>query len=184
MPNKIQGIDEAILFYIQTHLKSPALDRIMVSITSLGNAGLIWIVIAFLFLITRKYKKCGISIICTLFLSRIMGDDILKPWIGRIRPCHKFTQIPLVIPPPHSFSFPSGHTMIGFACATIIFHFNKKLGSWAYIIASLIAYSRLHLFLHYPTDILGGIAFGILTSQILLLILEFLSRKLNQDKFH
>lgn len=168
MPDYIQHIDEAVLFFIQNHLKSPALDRIMVTVTSLGNAGLIWIAAAFLLLLIKRYRKCGVSLICTIPLSRFLGDDLLKPFIGRVRPCNKFQDIALLVHAPHSSSFPSGHTMVGFACATVLFYYDRRLGAAGFVTAALIAYSRLYLFVHYPSDILGGMIYGILTSVLLL----------------
>jgi undecaprenyl-diphosphatase len=93
MPDGIQRIDESILFFIQRNLKSPALDRIMVFTTSLGNAGLFWIAAAFLLLLQKRYQKCGASLILTIPLARILGDNILKPFVGRARPCNKFAEI-------------------------------------------------------------------------------------------
>jgi len=168
MPNFIQIIDENILFYIQEHLKSPALDRVMVFITSLGNAGFFWIVVAFLLMLQKRYQKCGISLICAISIAMFFSDDLLKPLFDRVRPCNNFPEIALLIPGPHSPSFPSGHTLVGFASATILYYYHHQFGVVGFILASLIAYSRLYLFVHYPTDILGGIVFGISTSLILI----------------
>lgn len=164
MADLILYMDRTILFYIQNHMKSPAMDQAMVFITSLGNAGLLWIIFAFLFLFYKKYQKCGIYLTLSLFFTTYLCENLLKPMFGRIRPCHLYPEIDMLLPRPHSPSFPSGHTMVGFAAATVIFYFNRKLGITAYIIAALIAFSRLYLFVHYPTDILGGVIFGILTS--------------------
>ncbi len=172
MPDCIQQIDETILFYLQEHLKSPALDRVMVFLTALGNAGLFWIAAAFVLILIRRYQKCGFIMLCTITLSRFLGEDLLKPIIGRLRPCAKFPEIVLLIPAPQSSSFPSGHTMIGFACATVLYHFNHKMGVAGFLVASLIAFSRLYLFVHYPSDILGGILYGTITSLFLLKIFK------------
>lgn len=168
MPDCIQKIDEAILFFIQDHIKNPALDRVMVWITSLGDAGFIWLLLAFLLILFNNYRRCGISLIFIMPLSYFISDNLLKPLFNRLRPCNKFTEIALLIPRPHSPSFPSGHTMVGFACALVLFYYHKKLGVAGLVLASLIAFSRLYLFVHYPTDILAGILFGTGTSAALL----------------
>jgi undecaprenyl-diphosphatase len=168
MPLGIRTIDENILFYIQEHIKSPALDRVMVFITSLGNAGLIWLIIALLLLLRRNYRQCGIYLVLSLYFAMLLGDVILKPAFGRVRPCNEFPDIILLIPRPGSYSFPSGHTMAGFAAATVMFYFDWQLGTAGYILAAMIAFSRIYLFVHYPTDILGGILFGILSSVLLI----------------
>lgn len=176
MSYRLHLIDDNILFYIQAHMKSPVLDRVMVFITSLGNAGLIWIAAALLFLYLKNYRKCGIYLIFSLLLASLLGDEILKPVFHRARPCNEFPDISLLIHRPGSYSFPSGHTMVGFAAATIMFYFDRYLGLAGYLFAALIAFSRMYLFVHYPTDILGGILFGTLSSMFLIYALN----KINQ----
>ncbi len=172
MPDILQKLDENILFFIQEHIKCPVLDRVMVFITSLGNAGHIWIVVGIVLLLIKRYRKCGITLLCVLEVANYLCSDVLKPFVGRVRPCNKFPQVPLLIPALHSPSFPSGHTMSGFACATVLYYFDKQLGIAGYILASLIAFSRLYLFVHYPTDILGGILYGISVPILLIYCLK------------
>ncbi len=176
MPDFLQQIDDRILFFIQQSMKCPALDRFMLFITSLGDKALFWIAIGFLFLFIKRYRKCGFTLLCTVWFSSWLGDEILKPLIGRVRPCNRFPDISLLLHAPHSPSFPSGHTMVAFACATILYYFDRRLGSLGFILASLIAFSRLYLFVHYPTDILGGIFYGVLCARILLLTLRSIYR--------
>ncbi|MBO5763262.1 MAG: phosphatase PAP2 family protein, partial [Lentisphaeria bacterium] len=68
--------------------------------------------------------------------------------------------IELLVKSPSSFSFPSGHTFAGFASAVTVFLNHKKEGAAAIVLASLIAFSRMYIFVHFPTDILGGILFS------------------------
>lgn len=87
---------------------------------------------------------------------------ILKNLFARIRPCDVNTQIQLLIARPDDFSFPSGHTAASFAAvAALYFSGERKLWKPALVIACFIALSRLYLYVHYPTDILGGILVGI-----------------------
>ena len=62
---------------------------------------------------------------------------------------------------PKDYSFPSGHTQASFAAATALFTGNKKAGICAYVLAALIAFSRLYLYVHFPTDVLAGVVIGI-----------------------
>lgn len=172
MPEQIQHIDESILFFIQEHIKNPALNQLMILFTKLGNAGLLWIIIAFILLCLKPYKRCGIALLCAIPISILICDDFLKPIFGRVRPNIKFQEIPILISIRNSPSFPSGHTTMGFAAATTMFHYHKKLGIIGYLLAAIIGFSRLYLFVHYPTDILGGILLGILTAYGIILCLE------------
>ena len=167
-----QGFDESILFFIQEHLKNPVIDRFMVLITTLGNSGFLWIFLAFLLLSQKRYQRCGVSLICALSLTMFLNDELLKPLFGRIRPCNTFPDVLLLIGRPHSPSFPSGHTAAAFVSAAVIFHSYRFAGILAYITAALIAYSRLYLFVHYPTDILGGILLGTTVAYLIVKALE------------
>ena len=136
-------MDFSILYALQ-HLHNAVLDRVMVGITSLGNAGWIWIALTAVFLILPKYRKCGVRMAIALILDLILCNLVLKPLVAA----------------PKDYSFPSGHSAASFAAAVSIFVMHKKEGAAALILACLIAFSRLYLFVHFPTDVLAGIAVG------------------------
>ena len=148
------------ILYAINNLHNPILDKIMIAITSLGNAGLVWIGIAIFLLCIKKTRKCGFLMLISMLLGLILGNGLLKNLIARDRPCWIDTNMPLLIPNPHDYSFPSGHTLASFEAAIMIFLHNKKWGSISLGAATLIAFSRLYLFVHFPTDILGGMLLG------------------------
>ena len=171
------------ILYAINNLHNPILDKIMIAITSLGNAGLIWIGIAVGLLFIKKTRKCGILILISLVLGLILGNGILKNLIARERPCWIDTTIPLLIPNPHDFSFPSGHTLASFEAAVMIYLHNKKWGKISFVLAVLIAFSRMYLFVHFPTDIICGAALGSLISILLYDGYEIIkSKKTNEEK--
>lgn len=146
-------------------IHSPMLDKFMIFITSLGNGGIIWIILALIifFQKNKRDKREGLTLIFGLIIFSIIGLLILKPFIGRPRP-YEVYDFNLLINKPMGSSFPSGHTGSSFATAWGIFHFNKKEGIFALILACLIGFSRMYLSVHYPTDVLAGIVVGILSS--------------------
>ena len=152
-------MDFSILYALQ-HLHNAVLDRVMVGITSLGNAGWIWIALTAVFLILPKYRKCGVRMAIALILDLILCNLVLKPLAARPRPCWIDEQVKLLVAAPKDYSFPSGHSAASFAAAVSIFVMHKKEGAAALILACLIAFSRLYLFVHFPTDVLAGIAVG------------------------
>ena len=77
-----------------------------------------------------------------------------------------------------------GHTLSSFAAAMIIFAANKRWGIPAFILASLIAFSRMYLFVHYPTDIIAGILIGLFSAYITLLIFKKFGWIKNTQKNH
>lgn len=161
-----QYFDIPILNWIQSHLRTSFGDAIMPYITSLADAGIVWILLCLVLLCFRKYRKAGLSMGAALLMGMIVCNLILKPLVGRIRPfdfmwLHEGMQIPLLITPPNDFSFPSGHTMASFCAATALMTHHKPFGITAMLLAVLIAFSRLYLYLHYPTDVLFSLIVGI-----------------------
>ena len=160
------NFDLPILEWIAENLRCAFLDFLMPLITVLGNAGIFWIALAVLFLFLPKYRKIGLSMGVALIFGLLVCNLTLKPLVARIRPydyqlMYFGKTIELLIATPHDFSFPSGHTIASFEAATALLLWNKKLGIPAVILASLIAFSRLYLYVHYPTDVLFSLVLGI-----------------------
>ena len=160
MIEKITEIDFQILYWIQEHLKCALLDAVMPFITHLGSFGIFWIILGFAFAFTKKYRKCGINMLLGMLIGLIIGNMILKNAVMRERPCWIAENIPMLIAIPKDYSFPSGHTMSSVIASLTIFHEDKKIGTIALILAFVIAFSRMYLFVHFPTDILGGAVMG------------------------
>lgn len=160
------------LDFLQT-IHTPLLDKILAFITSLGNAGIIWIVLAVFLLILPKTRKTGIIVAAALLMDLILCNLILKNLVARVRPYDVNTAIAILIKKPLDFSFPSGHTAASFAAMTALF-LAKMKKAWiaALVLAVLIAFSRLYFYVHYPTDVLGGAVVGILSGIIGYTIVE------------
>ena len=123
--------------------------------------------LAVILLIFPKLRKSGVIILAALVVDLILCNGILKNLVGRTRPFDVNTSVSILINKPRDFSFPSGHTAVSFAAvAALFFSGEKKLWKISLVAAVLIAFSRLYLYVHYPTDILGGIVVGILAGYI------------------
>ena len=116
--------------------------------------------------------------IISMILGLIIGNGILKNLIQRQRPCWIDTNILLLIPNPTDFSFPSGHTLASFEASIMILLHSKKWGIPAIILSILIAFSRMYLFVHFPTDILGGAILGTTIS----ILVYYVSEKIIKAK--
>lgn len=173
----IQTIDNNILGFIQVNLHNPMLDKIMPLISMIGDVGAVWIAIAVAFLFFPKYRIYGIMIVFAVLLAALAGEVVLKHLVERIRPCNLNTLVPMLISRPTDFSFPSGHTSVSFAATIIIWKANRKFGIFALLLASLIAFSRLYLYVHYPTDILAGIALGLLCGATAIGVIHLIYKK-------
>lgn len=159
------NFDLPILDWIAGNLWNPVLDFLMPIITLFGDAGIFWIACAVAMLIFPKTRKTGLAMGAALLMGLLLCNLTLKPLVARIRPYdfqleHFQKNIPLLIEAQHDFSFPSGHTIASFEAAGVLMIRNKKLGIPALILAVLIAFSRLYLYVHYPTDVLASIVLG------------------------
>ena len=166
----IQKFDSSILLFIQDNMHGPIMDKVMVLSTDLGNGGIIWIIIAMVLIFNKKYRRIGLMAIAALILSTILGEGIIKHVVQRIRPSSNILEANLLITKPLSYSFPSGHTMSSFAVAGVLAKYLRSYALEFLSLASLIAFSRLYLYIHYPTDILAGIVLGLTCSGIIIYI--------------
>ena len=131
-----------ILDFIQEHMRNAFLDVVMPFVSTLGNAGF-----------SKKHRKTGILMALALVFDVIFCNGILKNAVARTRPFDVNTAISLLVKKPTDYSFPSGHTAAYFAAVTALFFAKEK-----------------YRYVHYPTDILGGILVGILCGVIAYLI--------------
>lgn len=156
----------AILDFIQSTFRCGFLDHLMPFITYLGDGGKIWIACTILLLLIPRTRKVGLTMALALVLDLVCCNLFLKPLVARTRPFDVNTAVQLLIERPSDYSFPSGHTASSFAAAAALYFSRKKLWIPAVILAGLIAFSRLYLYVHYPTDVLAGAVIGILMGWI------------------
>ena len=160
------NIELKILDWFQT-LHTPVLDKFMTSVTKLGNAGIFWIILTVLFLLIPKMRKTGVVMAAALIIDLLLCNVLLKNLVARTRPYDVNTGIQLLVAKLRDYSFPSGHTAASFASVTALYlSGERRIWIIALVISCLIAVSRLYLYVHYPTDILGGIIFGCLSGWI------------------
>lgn len=146
-------------------LKCDAFDWFFSHFTHLGDGGIIWIAIALLCLCFKKTRKTGFRIALALILGALIANVTLKPLVARLRP-FQIRNVDILIPHPSDFSFPSGHTVSSFAASFAIFRSNKKRGTMALIFATLIAFSRLYLYVHFPSDVFSGVVIGLVCGYV------------------
>ena len=166
-----------ILDMIQ-NLRTPIGDVVVPLITRLGDAGIIWIILTLLLLIIPKTRKTGVIMLAALLADLLLCNVLIKNLVARTRPFDVNTTVKLLVEKPRDYSFPSGHTAASFASVTALYLAKeKKLWKIALVLAVLIALSRLYLYVHYPTDILGGILVGIFSGFIGSKIVTYMMKK-------
>lgn len=172
----------AVLDWIQT-LRTPVWDVIWQAVTVLGNGGILWIILAVILLINKKTRKSGCILALALLADLVLCNGLLKNLVARQRPYTINTSIQLLIDKPKEFSFPSGHTAVSFTAMTALFMAKEKiLWKIALVIAVFIAFSRLYLYVHFPTDILGGIVVGVISGVTGYYLVKLIEQKRKKAK--
>ncbi len=151
------------LFFLYAIPRTDLLDAVFLMISKIaGSSGQIWIIVGLALLIPKKTRTVGITVLLSWAFVSVFCHFVLKNLINRPRPCDLDRVFSLLIDRPSGSSFPSAHSAQAFAAATAIFAKYKKAGIAAFVGAALIAFSRLYMFVHFPTDVLCGIVLGIL----------------------
>ncbi|MBE6862093.1 MAG: phosphatase PAP2 family protein [Ruminococcus sp.] len=177
MLQALASLDGDILLWIQENIRTPLFDSFFLFITSLGDYGMIWIAASLLLMIPKKTRKVGFMCGLALIFSLLINNVLLKNIVKRARPFSVIDGL-TSLKTPGDFSFPSGHTGASFAAAFTIYRMlPKKYGIPAAVLAVLIAFSRLYLGVHYPTDIIGGIITGVISSYLAQWIVQKLYSK-------
>ena len=189
-----EAFDLPILNWIQQNMQSTFLDFIMPFITILGDAGIFWIACSVILMFIPKYRKAGFSMGLALIFGVVVCNMILKPLVGRIRPYNYNLDVlklqwqdflvhgKLLVETPHDFSFPSGHTIASFEASVALYKNDKRLGIPALILAVLIAFSRMYLYVHYPTDVIASVILGTIFALIANLIVHSIFAKLSRPQ--
>ena len=158
-------MDMTILNFLQqfTH---PILDAFFVFLTRIGDYGELWIFICLLFMLKKNTRRAGFLGIVALIIEAILVMVVLKPMFDRPRP-YIVNDFPIVIPTPSGSSFPSGHTAASFAVAFILYFNRVPCRKTILFLSGLMSYSRLYLYVHYPSDILFGVFIALLIAILL-----------------
>ena len=133
-------------------------------LSRLGDAGFLFILTGLILLCFKKTRSCGLLLLISLILGFTVNDLIIKSIVQRVRPFNSFAEILPLVNPPKSFSFPSGHSASAFACAVSLYYTKRKWFAFGLVIAALIAFSRLYVGVHYPTDVLCGTLVGTISA--------------------
>lgn len=176
----ITQFDMRILHELHEGLSNGFLDAVIPWITMLCY---MWIGVAVAFLFIKKFRRCGIGMCGAMLSSLLSGNILLKHLVARARPCWiEPDYLQMLVSVPKDFSFPSAHTMISVSAAVVLFCYNKKLGIPAIMIAILIGFSRLYLFVHFPTDVIVGAVIGTFLGIASFIITEKVSARIAAKK--
>jgi undecaprenyl-diphosphatase len=160
----VRAADILIFHLINGPGQNSFFDWFMPFMTNLNN--FIYVLVALALLILWKERKAGVAFVVfvgiLLALTDLFSSFGLKDWVGRVRPCHVLENVRLLTDCNTSYSFPSSHAVNIFAAAFFLSQPLKRLSPLFYGIAGVVGYSRVYIGIHYPLDVIGGAAIGLL----------------------
>ncbi|MDD4245355.1 MAG: phosphatase PAP2 family protein [Candidatus Methanomethylophilaceae archaeon] len=164
-------MDLEILIWIQENIRSEAGDALMIFVTHTADLSAVWVLIALILMLDKRTRRAGFLVLVAIALCHVLNDMVLKEVLGRPRPFLAGTgYLPLVN--ASGYSMPSGHASGSFAAATVMMLYSRKAGAMAILYASLVAFTRLYAFAHYPSDVIAGAVLGIACAVSVFLIAE------------
>ncbi len=165
MIHTLLEFDAGILLFLQEFVRNRFLTPVLVFITRLGDAGMIWIALSLIFLCFKKTRRTGCMSLLALFFSLCVNNLFLKQIVARTRPYDAIPDLVPLVARLTDFSFPSGHSAAAFSAAGVFVKtLPKRFGIPLFLFAVVIALSRLYVGVHYPSDVLCGVISGLLIS--------------------
>lgn len=159
------NLDGNILLWIQEYIRQDWMEGLWKGITMLGDSGWFWIALSFLLMVPRRTRWIGITSLAAIVIGALITNVTLKNLVARTRPYEVVEGLALLIEKQSDYSFPSGHTCASFAAAGVYWRMlPKKCSIPLLVLAAMIAFSRLYVGVHYPTDVLAGLLIGLLAA--------------------
>ncbi len=183
MLNEVLELDKLLFYFLNRKIANPLFDVLMPFITSDFNLRifLVFVWIGLLIFGGRTGRIVAILLIPAIAISDQLSSHILKPLIGRIRPCHELENVRLLVPCGSGLSFPSSHAVNSFTVAALLSKFYRRYLFYLFLLAFLISFSRVYVGVHYPGDIVAGMIIGFVVG-VLVFNLWIYSAKLYENK--
>lgn len=152
-------MEQAILDGIQL-IRNPFMDIFFSVLTRMGDHAEIWLLLIFIMSRKRERRDTAWLAVVSIIIELIIVSLILKPVFMRVRPFLAY-EIDILIPGPIGSSFPSGHAASSLAVAYLLFRENASYKYPIMLTALLMAFSRVYVYVHYPSDVIVGMVIGV-----------------------
>jgi len=173
--NFLESLDVSLFRFLNSSLSNSIFDFLMPFITDLNKQRLVLVFVALillwmLILGKRHVRIAAVLLIITIVFSDQLCSSVIKYWFERPRPCHSLHNVHLLVSCGSGYSFPSSHAVNNFAGALILAFFFPRNKWWFFGFAAIVAFSRVFVGAHYPSDIIGGAVIGLLCAGCVLMV--------------
>ncbi|HOV79891.1 MAG TPA: phosphatase PAP2 family protein [Bacillota bacterium] len=159
----VKRVDTGWFYSINHGLHNTVFNKVMPAVSNAGTDGLVWIALGLVLLILgrKETKRASVLMMLALLVSYLLGEEGLKTLFHRPRPFETLPGVHLLVFPPDTYSFPSGHAANAFACALVLARKIRNISLPVCIFAVIMAFSRVYVGVHYPLDVLAGALLGV-----------------------
>jgi len=173
--NFLDAVDTEVFRFFNVSLANPVFDRVMPFLTDLNKQRIVLVIVAtvLLWMIIRgdrSVRLAAILLIITIIISDQLSSSVIKYWLLRERPCRILHNVRLLVSCGSGYSFPSSHAVNNFAGALVLAFFLSRAKWWFLGFASIVAFSRVYVGVHYPSDVIGGSIIGLMCGASVLVI--------------
>ena len=153
-------MDTSLLHYV-IQLRRPWLDDVMIFASALGSAGFVWWMFALIASVFPARRAAAWRLLLVLGFTFALNDYLLKPIVARPRPFEVIADLRVIDAKPTSPSFPSGHAAMAIAGAIAGARMLPGAGWVLWPLAAIVAASRVYSGVHWPSDVVAGLALGL-----------------------
>lgn len=167
MSDALLEMDRGLFYFCNQGLRNWLFDAILPFVTDLNRKPIALVIVGILWILLltkggRHGRIAALLLILTITVSDQLSSSVLKFLIERARPCHELSGVHLLVGCGSGYSFPSSHAVNNFAGAIVLAYFLPRW-TWAFFsFAALVAFSRIYVGVHYPSDVIGGAIIGLL----------------------